>query len=159
MRELTKSTLSAGLAMSLFGMQSMLNMFRRPFAGGPDSTQEALDTVTQAIVDQTGDALRETFNVADKVQRGMVDMTFGFLMLAPMQSGGGMSAMGDMTRRATEQMRQWMGGMGMGNGRRPDCGCSGGAAAGQGTWPPAAPSQPQPGPPSGQGWGPMPNQT
>jgi hypothetical protein len=162
MRELTKSSLSAGLAMSLFGMQTMLNAFRRPPAGGPNPAQEALDTVTQTIVNQTGDTLRETFQVADKLQRGLVDMTFSFLTLAPLQSGGGMSTIGDMLRRTTQQMTQWMPGMGMGmgmgNGRKSGCGCPGETAASQSAWPPTAGSQAQSAGVANQGWGPMPDQ-
>jgi hypothetical protein len=164
MRELTKSTLSAGLAMSLFGMQTMMNAFRRPQAGGPSRAVEDLDAVTKAVVERTGNMLRETFQMGDKVQRGLVDMTFGFLTLAPLRSGGGMSMMGDTTRRAADQMRRWMGGMGMGgmgmggmgDGSGSDCGCSGGA-------PPTRPSPWSTTPPSPSGsavplaesWGPM----
>jgi hypothetical protein len=119
MRELTKSTLSAGLAMLLFGMQAMLNTFRRSEDGGRSLAAEDFDAITQAMVDRTGDILRETFQVGDKLQRGLVDMTFGLLTLAPLRSGGGMSSMGDATRQATDELRRWMGGMGMGGAADP----------------------------------------
>ena len=161
MSELIKSTFSASLAMPFFGMQVMMDAFRRPRAGGPSPAVEDLDSVTQAMVDRTGNMLRETFQIADRFQRGLVDMTFGFLTLAPLRSGGGMSMMGDTTRQATEGMRRWMGGMGMGDGRGSDCGCGGAPPMRPGAWSSTAPSQPWPGgtPPPSQGWGPMPNQS
>jgi hypothetical protein len=161
MRELTKSTLSAGLAMSLFGMQTMMNAFRMSPTGGPNPAQAALDAVTQTMVDQTGKGLRETFQVGDKVQRMLVDLSFEFLTLAPLRPGRGMSMMTDTTRRATEQMSRWMGGMGMGmgNGRGSDCGCSGAAPMRAGAWSATAPSQSSPGGAAGGAWGPMPDQS
>jgi hypothetical protein len=162
MRELTKSTLSAGLAMSLFGPQAMMDVFRRSDDGGRNRACDDLDAVTQAMVDRTGDILRETFQFGDRLQRGLVDMTFGFLTLAPLRSGGGMSSMGGATRQATDQMSRWLGGMGMAmgmdGGRGSGCGCSGASSMGRGKWSGNMPSQGgQSGVPSGQqGWGPMP---
>jgi hypothetical protein len=159
MRELTKSTLSAGLAMSLFGTQAMLDVFRRSSEGGRSRAAEDLDAVTEAMVDRTGDILRETFHLGDKLQRGLIDMTFGFLALAPLRTGGGMSMMGDATRKATDQMRRWMGGMGMGDG---GCGCGGPAAdpTSRSNRPASMTSMPYPqGAPDVLGWGPMPDQS
>jgi hypothetical protein len=175
MRELTKSTLSAGLAMSLFGMQTMMNVFRRSRDGGPNPARKALDTVTQAMVDQTGNTLRETFHVGDKVQREMVDLTFRFMIFAPMGRGNGMSTMTNVAQQATDRLRKMMGDMG--GARQADCGCRGPAppSSGTRTTPPprsraaSSPGQgwgPMPDPPQsraasppGQGWGPMPDES
>jgi hypothetical protein len=157
MRGLTKSTLSAGLAMSLFGMQALIDAFRRSEDGGRSRAVEDLDAVTEAMIDQTGDILRETFQVGDKLQRGLVDMTFGFFTLAPLRSGGGMSMMGETTRRATDQMRRWMGSVGTGDG---GCGCGGPGAdpTRRNTRPATMTSVPNPqGAPNAPGWGPMPD--
>ena len=157
MRELTKSTLSAGLAMSLFGMQTMMNAFRRPQPGAPNSAQDAVDMVTQAMVDNTSGALREAFQAGDKVQRTLVDMTFQFMTLAPLRAGGSSaSTMTDVTRQATERLRTWMGGMG--GAGQPGCGCRGSAQprTGGSAQPPPQPSTATT---SGTGWGPMPGQT
>jgi hypothetical protein len=143
--------------MSLFGMQAMLNTFRRSEDGGRSLAAEDFDAVTRAMVDRTGDILRETFHVGDNLQRGLVDMTFCLLTLAPLRSGGGMSWMGDATRQATDQMRRWMGGMG--GGRGSDCGCSDASSNRRGPWSTAAPSQDdRTGDPSSGGWGPMPGE-
>src|SRR4051812_12561858 len=90
MREMTKSTLGAGLALSLFGLQAMTEALRgrRPGETGP--TPDDIDALTRAMVDQTDGALRETFQVCDKVQRGLVDLAFGFLDRTPLRPGGAM---------------------------------------------------------------------
>jgi hypothetical protein len=156
MRELTKSTLSAGLAMSLFGMQTVMNVFRMSRNGGPNPAQQALDAVTQAMVDQTGNALRETFQVGDKVQRGLVDMTFRFLTLAPLRPGGGMSMMSGMTQQATGTLSRLMDGMG--GARGPCSGCTGSAPPSPGAMSTPMSSQPVAAANPTTGWGPMPNQ-
>ncbi len=124
MKDLTKSTLSAGLALSVFGMQTVLHAFRRSRDGGPNPTIEALDAVTQVIVDRTDDALREAFQAGDKVQREMVDLTFRFLTLAPMNPVDGTSPPSGAAGQAGERVRRWMEEM---SSSRPcgDCGASG----------------------------------
>jgi hypothetical protein len=154
MRELTKSTLSAGLAMSLFGMQTMRDLVFRRRSAEPRSAQEPIDTVTQALLDNTSKTLREVFQAGDKIQRGLVDITARFATMGAMRPNGGMSMPG-AARQATEQFRAWMGDM---NGRRGgDCGCAGSPSAG---------SRPSTGPwvgsdstreTSGSGWSPMPD--
>src|SRR5262245_56680413 len=125
MSELIKSTLSAGLAMPLFGMQAMMDVFRRSEDGGRIRAVDDLDAVTQAMVDKTGDLLRESFQFGDRLQRGMVDMTFGFLTLAPLRMGGGMPGMGGQMSRLLGRTGM---AMGMDGGRGSGCGCSGGSS-------------------------------
>jgi hypothetical protein len=157
MRELTKSTLSAGLAVSLLGMQTMMGLFRGRRPDGRNGTVEALDSVTQAMVDQSGDVLRETFQIGDKIQRQIIDMTFQFLTFAPLRSAGNGSTMGGVTQQATGWLRNWMGAM------SNPCGpCSGRTRASQprtaawsGPQQAADPSSRS----AGQGWGPLPNPT
>jgi hypothetical protein len=55
MREFTKSMTSYTWAMSLFGLQQMINVFR------PAKATQAFDHVTKATEDQFGDALKATF--------------------------------------------------------------------------------------------------
>lgn len=122
MRELTKSSISAGLAMSLLSVQMMMNAFRRPRRDGPSSTVETLDSVTQAMVDRTGNTLRETFQASDKIQRELVNLTFRFFGMGSMRPSGGMSTMSDATRMTTEGLRRWMDNTGSARG---PCGCRG----------------------------------
>jgi hypothetical protein len=152
MRELTKSTLSAGLAMPLFGIQTMMNVFRRSPTGGPNPAEESLDAVTQALVDQTGNTLRETFQASDKVQRELIDLSFRLMNLGVMSPGNGTSTLADATRQAAGRLRQWMGGMG--GARGTDCGCSGSASRSPDAGPTGAPAGA-----SLSGWGPMPDQS
>jgi hypothetical protein len=152
MRELTKSTLSAGLAMSLLGMQTVINIFRKSPTGGTNPTQESLDAVTQAMVDQTSTTLSEAFQASDKVQRGLVDLTFRLMTLGVIRPGNGTSTLADATRHATGQLRQWMGGMG--GARGTGCGCAGAASRG-----PDVGRTPTAGGNSVQRWGPTADQS
>jgi hypothetical protein len=149
MRELTKSTLSAGLAMSVFGMQTMMNAFRRSQPGGPNSAVQGLDSITQAMIDNTSSNLRETFQAADKVQRDLVDLTFRFMTLGAMRPGSGTSSLSDAAKQATDRLRQWMG-----DARGPGCGCAGSGSQISGAAPARSPAAAP-----AQGWGPMPNQS
>ncbi|HVT60567.1 MAG TPA: hypothetical protein VHR45_19495 [Thermoanaerobaculia bacterium] len=69
MRELTKSALSASLAMPLFGLQQMANLMRAP--GGVSS---ALDHVTKAAEGSLGGAMQRLFQTGDRLQKGAVDL-------------------------------------------------------------------------------------
>jgi hypothetical protein len=75
MRELTKSIGSFSWAMSLFGMRQMVGVLR------PAEAAEAFDSVTKATEDELGELLRLTFQMGDRMQRSMVDMTF--MMFSP----------------------------------------------------------------------------
>ena len=99
MRELTKSMTSYAWAMSLFGLQQMVNVFR------PGKAAESFNNVTKATEDQFGDALKATFRAGDNLQKGIVDMTFGVLTLG-MFDRGGASATSDVARQTGEVLRQ-----------------------------------------------------
>jgi len=179
-REITKSSLSAGLAMSVFGLQQFMNLCRPRRSNGASTAAESLNSVAQAMVDQSSDALRETFHASDKIQRGLVDMTFRLLALEPLRSPGAASTISGAARQTTEQIRRWMEGMGVATGG--GCGCRGDRgpndrrtgtvwAAGAGAGPSerdrdtawrqgdvfAARAEPRQSPePDAEGWGPVP---
>ena len=175
MREFTKSMTSYTWAMSLFGLQQMINVFR------PSKATESFNHVTKATEDQFGDALKATFRAGDNLQRGFVDVTFGLLTLGMFdRGGGGAQTTTDIARQTGEMLRQsgravsqtvdavtqtvqsatsaaasaaqqsagWgaMPSMAQDTRTQP----RGGAAA-----PPPRPATP---PSQGQGWGPMPTQ-
>ena len=88
MREFTKSMTSYTWAMSLFGLQQMVNVFR------PGKACESFDHVTKATEDQFGEALKATFRAGDNLQKGFVDMTLGMLTLGMFDRGGARSDYG-----------------------------------------------------------------
>lgn len=97
MRDLTKSMFSYGWAMSVFGMQQMMNLLNP--RDGMQKTAEALQHVASAAANELGGTLNGTFRVGDDMQRGMVDLMFG----------AGMGGMLDPTRwmrMGTEMMQQ-----------------------------------------------------
>jgi hypothetical protein len=99
MRELTKSMTSYTWAMSLFGLQQMVNVFR------PGKATESFNHVTAATEEQFGDALKATFRAGDNIQKGLVDVTFGMLTLGMFDRGGARTT-ADVTRQTGEALRQ-----------------------------------------------------
>jgi len=99
MREFTKSMTSYTWAMSMFGLQQMINVFR------PGKATESFNNVTKATEEEFGDALRATFRAGDNLQRGLVDVTFGVLTLG-MFNRGGSGTTADIARQTAEALRQ-----------------------------------------------------
>lgn len=99
MREFTKSMTSYTWAMSLFGLQQMINIFR------PAKATESFNKVTKATEEEFGDALKATFRAGDNLQKGFVDVTFGVLTLG-MFDRGGVQATSDVARQTGEALRQ-----------------------------------------------------
>ena len=100
MREFTKSMTSYTWAMSLFGLQQMINVFR------PAKAAESFNHVTKATEEQFGDALKATFRAGDNLQRGFVDVTLGLLTLGMFDRGGGAQTTTDVARQTGEALRQ-----------------------------------------------------
>jgi len=99
MREFTKSMTSYTWAMSLFGLQQMINVFR------PAKATQAFDNVTKATEEEFSEPLKATFRAGDNLQQGFVDMTFGMLTLGMFERGGG-RATTDIARQTGEALRQ-----------------------------------------------------
>jgi hypothetical protein len=99
MREFTKSMTSYTWAISLFGLQQMVNIFR------PAKATESFNKVTKATEEEFGDALKATFRAGDNLQRGFVDVTFGVLTLGVFDRGGA-QATADVARQTGEALRQ-----------------------------------------------------
>ena len=108
MREFTKSMMSYTWAMSLFGVQQVVNVFR------PSKAAESFENVTKATREEFGGGLRAAFRAGDNLQRGIVDLTFGVMTLG-MFGGRGRSGAGagaDLGRRSADVARQSVNAMG-----------------------------------------------
>ena len=99
MREFTKSMTSYTWAMSLFGLQQMVNVFR------PGKATDSFNNVTKATEEEFDDALKATFRAGDNLQKGLVDLTFGVLTLG-MFDRGGSRVTSDIARQTGEALRQ-----------------------------------------------------
>lgn len=90
MREFTKNLFSFSWAMSLFGLKQLGNVLNpgQTLRGAPDAAK-SFDSVTDAVVDQFGRSLRQTFEVGDRIQGEVVDLMFGFLGVRPDSSRTG----------------------------------------------------------------------
>jgi hypothetical protein len=104
MRDFTKSMMSYTWAMSVFGVQQMVNIFR------PSQATESFDNVTEATRDEFGDGFRAAFRAGDNLQRGMVDLAFGMFGLGLFNGNGNGRGAGcgvsDMGRRSGDFVRE-----------------------------------------------------
>lgn len=110
MKELTKSVGSLTWAVSLLGLQQLTSLFGAASAGkaGSENKTDALDAITRASLEQCGTTLQQTFDVGDRVQRGMVDLLFRLVPLGRDQSSpGDLSILNplEMMQRATGEAR------------------------------------------------------
>jgi hypothetical protein len=139
MRQLTKSIGSFSWALSLFGARQMANVMN------PKRAEEAFDSVTAAAEGELGDFLRSAFQMGDRMQRGLVDMTLGMLSAASLDPAALGRTMGDLTSTAARLVPRMP-------GHRPE-----GAAAETGWGPMPSDSGGSATRPSASdgGWGPM----
>ncbi|MBI2187385.1 MAG: hypothetical protein HYU37_09760 [Acidobacteria bacterium] len=78
MRDITKSMLSYSWAMSMFGIQQATNLFRRG-QRTDNRAAEAFEDVTGTVVEQFDETFKSAFRAGDNLQRGMVDLMFGWM--------------------------------------------------------------------------------
>jgi hypothetical protein len=105
LRDLTKSVTSYTWAMSVYGVQQMLNMLN------PGKAAESFETVTAAAVNEMGGAMKDAFRVGDRIQRGMVDMMMagmGMWAMDPSRIMNGASSAMRQTMDATQRAAQGM---------------------------------------------------
>ncbi|HVT60566.1 MAG TPA: hypothetical protein VHR45_19490 [Thermoanaerobaculia bacterium] len=153
MRELTKSILSFSWALPLFGIKQMTEMamprdMSRPL--GPPT--QGFDAVTAAAKGQLGGGVwQEAFKAGDQLQRGAVDMMFGWLSLEALNPSNMMRMTSDVMQRSVQAAGRMMPGSG-------GCGgCGGqGAAPGQAGTQGGGSGQPGSGQQAPHGRGPMP---
>jgi hypothetical protein len=146
MRDLTKSMMSYGWAMSVFGLQQAVNLMMPQQGGDPaGKAARAFDDVTQATVENLEGPLKTAFNAGDKMQGGMIDSMFGGFMGAGLDPSRWM-------RMGNELLQQ------MGDCGRRAAQSATGASGNTGSGPGAPPAQGGPAPASSaSGWGPMPH--
>jgi len=79
MRELTKSMMSYTWAMSMFGVQQMVNLLTPGNGDLWGKAADAFDNVTDATTKTFGGAMTETFKAGESLQQGVIDIIFGGL--------------------------------------------------------------------------------
>lgn len=75
MRELAKSLMSYGWAVSVYGVQQMANLIT--MREGPAAKAEEIETLTAGIVGKMGSAARTAYVVGNNFQRAAVDLIPG----------------------------------------------------------------------------------
>ncbi len=146
MRELTKSMMSYTWAMSMFGLQVMLDLLNPQ--RGPNAVQEAFASMAENTAGQLGGMMGVTFRTADNVQRGLIDLMFRTLMLENLNPVR-------WVRKGSDAVQKSSSGVGW---AALDLGGSGDEdqVPVQGDFPPAGPSNGGSQDGQIQGWGPMP---
>ena len=79
MQQLTKSIGSFTWAMTLFGVQQLTNALgasRETGGGSANDAIGAMDEVTQVSMSHCSTAMRQTYEMGDKIQRELLDMLF-----------------------------------------------------------------------------------
>jgi hypothetical protein len=141
-RDLAKSMMSCGWAMSVFGVQQMLNIMKpAPGADPCAKAAKAFNDVTNATANTLDDCMKSAFQAGADLQSGMIDMMFGGMMSTSLDPNRWMrmgsdtlNRMRDLGKRASQATAE---------------------AAGRTTGA-ASPSQTGSTVSSGAGWGPMP---
>lgn len=82
MRDLTRSMASFSWAMSLFGVEQMANLV------SPRRAADAFESVARSAGGALGPGLRSVFQTGDRMQRAMVDLSFGLVGLGSPAQGG-----------------------------------------------------------------------
>src|SRR5215469_9497257 len=106
MRELTKSMLSYTWAMSIFGLQQMVNLLS-PSDGDPGAkTVHAFDNVTEATTGTFGNAMKDAYKAGDSFQKGVLDLMFGGCAANGFDPGRWLRTGGDALRKAAQSAQQ-----------------------------------------------------
>ncbi len=80
MREFTKAFLSYSLAISLFSLKQAASLLTPERGESKGSACKALDSVTNAAINQFGETLNSTFHMLDNIQRGLISLTFSLFL-------------------------------------------------------------------------------
>jgi hypothetical protein len=103
-QQFTKSLGSFSWAMSLFGIQQMINALGAT-SGDRNAAKavDALDDITRVSLEYCGESARDTFAIGDKMQRSVIDLMFRFIPLAGEDRLGGGCSCGQPadTKRST----------------------------------------------------------
>lgn len=143
MRDLTKSMVSYGWAMSVFGFQQMMNLLTPCQGDDPYAkATRAFDGVTKATTDTLEGSLRSAYNAGANLQNGLIDLFFCGIMSAGLDP--------NRWARMGNQVAQDLGDF----GRRAAQSAS--AAPSANPFPASATGTPSASTPPASGWGPMP---
>jgi hypothetical protein len=112
MREFTKSMMSYTWAMSVFGMQQMVNILTPQGQGQEHPATRAFRNVAECTEEEMGGVMRATYRAGDNIQRGLVDVMFGLLTLGAFNPGGGTRTTSNIGQQSAEAFRQGVNAMG-----------------------------------------------
>lgn len=121
MKELAKAAMSVGMASALFGARQMTNLLSPNRKDQGDQAADTLNNLASTLMGQCGEPLRDTFDVADKMQREMLDTALrAFSVGTPGNAEGTSGSWTGAVTQAVSQMGQMFGGF----TRDAGCGCN-----------------------------------
>lgn len=133
MKELAKAAMSVGMASALFGARQMTSLLSSDRKDQGDQAADALNNLASTLVGQCGEPLKDTFDVADKMQRQILDTA-----LRAFSVGAADGASGSWTGAVTQAVSQ-MGQMFGGFTSDMDCGCDDNKEDNETGWGPVPP--------------------
>ena len=107
MRDLTKSVVSMGWALSVFGLEQISSLFteKEEEEGNGESMEEAMDSVTEATGKHFGDRAQSIFDSGDRLQREFVDMMFDSMKAENWSPTRMAEWVADMAERSADAVR------------------------------------------------------
>ncbi|HYL05415.1 MAG TPA: hypothetical protein VE075_05215 [Thermoanaerobaculia bacterium] len=105
MREITKSLTSFSWALSLFGVQQVVNFVQRPLPAADHPAARELGTAARAGEQQLGGTFERVFKAGDQVQRSAVDLAFGLVSLEALDPSRLATLSADLLRQSTAALR------------------------------------------------------
>jgi hypothetical protein len=110
-RDLAKSMISFSWAMSLFGMNQMMNVI--PTSNPSHMTNKAttdFNSITDATTRQLGETFQGAFQFGDRLQKGLVDFTLDLLTLEALNPSRLMKTTSNLMRDSSAMFGQSMSG-------------------------------------------------
>jgi hypothetical protein len=93
-------------AMSIFGLQQVVNLLTPENGDAGGKAAQAFDNVTEATTKTLGGAMKEAYKAGDSLQKGMVDLMFGGCVAGGLDPNRWVRAGNDALKRMTDLGRE-----------------------------------------------------
>jgi hypothetical protein len=145
MKELSSALFRVGLAPTLFGARQITTLLSPRGEQPAEHTVNVLNSVASTLVDGCDEPLQDTFDVAQKVEREMVETALNAFAIGNPADAGANGAIPGIVRQALNRMGQIMEGFADTNSTGRTSDESSGKSRG-GPVPPRGDEPPEPGP-------------
>lgn len=106
-RDLTKSAVSFSLGMTIFGIQQVANIFTPQSPSQPThSATLAFNHMAKSAEEKLGETLKGAFRASDTLQRGLIEITFGFMTLEGFNPSQLLKTLSNITKQSADALRK-----------------------------------------------------